>query len=102
MEDKKLEEVLQIIDPKRRVFLKRLVAGAAFAVPLVASYSVKDLGAQVIGSPGTTTTSDASTTTALTTTMMTTTTTDPLTTTTITMMTTTMTTAIVVSTTETF
>jgi len=54
MDDKKLEEVLRIVDPKRRDFLKKLVVGAAFTVPIVASYSVKDLGAQMIGSPVTT------------------------------------------------
>ena len=55
MDDKKVEEVLRIVDPKRRDFLKKLVVGTAFTVPIVASYSVKELGAQVIGSPGTTT-----------------------------------------------
>jgi hypothetical protein len=54
MDDKKLEEVLRIVDPKRREFLKKLVVGTAFTVPIVASYSVKDLGAQMIGSPVTT------------------------------------------------
>jgi len=63
MEDKKLEEVLQIVDPKRRAFLKKLVVGAAFTVPLVASYSVKELGAQMIGSPPITSTATASTVT---------------------------------------
>ena len=39
----KVDEVLRDVDPRKRAFLKRLIVGAAFAVPMVASYSVKDL-----------------------------------------------------------
>ena len=41
--DDKLEPVLDGVDPRKRMFLKKLIAGTAFAVPVVASYAVKDL-----------------------------------------------------------
>jgi hypothetical protein len=40
--DEKVDELLRDVDP-RRAFLKKLIVGTAFAVPMVASYSVKDL-----------------------------------------------------------
>ena len=43
MTDDELEPVLQDVDPRKRAFLKKLIVGTAFAVPVVASYSVKDL-----------------------------------------------------------
>jgi hypothetical protein len=41
--DERLDPVLEGVDPKKRAFLKKLIVGTAFAVPMVASYSVKDL-----------------------------------------------------------
>ena len=41
--DGRLEPVLDGVDPRKRLFLKKLIVGTAFAVPVVASYSVKDL-----------------------------------------------------------
>jgi hypothetical protein len=43
MENEKLERVLRTVDPARRLFLKRFLFGATFAVPIVASYSVKNV-----------------------------------------------------------
>ena len=43
MADDKLEPVLRVADPRKRMFLKKLIVGTAFAVPVIASYSVKDL-----------------------------------------------------------
>jgi hypothetical protein len=39
----RLEPVLDGVDPRKRLFLKKLIVGTAFAVPVVASYSVKNL-----------------------------------------------------------
>jgi len=39
----RLEPVLDGVDRRKRLFLKKLIVGMAFAVPVVASYSVKDL-----------------------------------------------------------
>ena len=55
MADDKLDAVLGQVDPRKRAFLKKLIVGTAFAVPMVASYSVKDL-AFAQGSLTTTTT----------------------------------------------
>ena len=41
--DEKVDELLRDVDPRKRAFLKKLIVGTAFAVPMVASYSVKDL-----------------------------------------------------------
>ena len=41
--DDRVDSVLQDVDPQKRALLKKLIVGAAFAVPMVASYSVKDL-----------------------------------------------------------
>jgi len=43
MAEDKFEQVLKVVDPGKRDFLKKLVVGAAFAVPTIASFSVKDL-----------------------------------------------------------
>lgn len=43
MDTDKIEQVLRTVDPAKRTFLKKLVIGAAFAIPIIASYSVKDL-----------------------------------------------------------
>lgn len=43
MENEKLERVLRTVDPARRLFLKRFLFGATFAVPIVASYSLKNV-----------------------------------------------------------
>ena len=55
MNDQQLEQVLNKVDPGRRSMLKKLVLGAGFAVPVIASFSVKELSAAGVGSPGTTT-----------------------------------------------
>ena len=39
----RLDPVLEGVDPRKRAFLKKLIVGTAFAVPMVASHSVKDL-----------------------------------------------------------
>jgi|SRR5579872_2517950 len=56
MNDEKLEQVLQKVEPEKRSMLKKLVVGAAFAVPVIASFSVKELAAAGTGSFATTTT----------------------------------------------
>lgn len=56
MAEDKVDDVLRNVDPARRSFLKQLVIGAGFALPIVASYSVKDLAYAGVGSPTTTTT----------------------------------------------
>lgn len=43
MDNKGLEDLLRTVDPAKRLFLKKVVLGAAFALPIIASYSVKDL-----------------------------------------------------------
>ena len=53
MNDKKLEQVLDKVDPGRRTMLRKLVLGAGFAVPVIASFSVKELAAAGTGSLGT-------------------------------------------------
>ena len=50
MENEKLEHVLRTVDPAKRAFVRKVVIGAAFAVPIVASYSVKDLAYATVGS----------------------------------------------------
>lgn len=39
----KVDGLLRDVDPRKRALLKKLIVGTAFAVPMVASYSVKDL-----------------------------------------------------------
>jgi hypothetical protein len=51
MADDRLEPLLQAADPGKRALLRKLVLGTAFAVPMVASYSVKDLAVAQQGSP---------------------------------------------------
>ena len=41
--DDKLDPVLDGVDPRKRLLLKKLIMGTAFALPVIASYSVKDL-----------------------------------------------------------
>ena len=63
MNDEKLERVLSTVeDPARRAALKKLALGAAFAVPLIMSFSVTELHAQGMGSGNTTTTSTSTVT----------------------------------------
>jgi hypothetical protein len=50
MGDDKLDRALRTVDPGRRALLKKLVLGAAFAVPIVLSFSVKDLAHAQTGS----------------------------------------------------
>jgi len=51
MADDKLEQALSAVDPKKRDLLKKMLVGAAFAVPTVASFSVRDLAYGQISSP---------------------------------------------------
>ena len=66
MNDEKLERVLKDVEPARRAALKKLVLGAAFSIPLIASFSVGDLHAAGLGSGNTTTTTSATITSFLT------------------------------------
>src|SRR5262249_7750762 len=50
MANNKFEEALAGLDVEKRALLKRIVAGAAFAVPTIASFAVSDLAAGPIGS----------------------------------------------------
>ena len=43
MADDELDSVLDRIDPEKRAFLKKLIAGTAFVVPTVASFSMDGL-----------------------------------------------------------
>jgi hypothetical protein len=62
MGDDKLEHVLRTVDAGKRSFLRKLITGASFAVPIVASYSAKDLAYAQVGSPTTCTNTDTITT----------------------------------------
>jgi hypothetical protein len=62
MANQNLERVLQIVDPAKRDFLKKMIIGTAFVVPTVASFAVADLAYGQVGSPGTTTTLTLTTT----------------------------------------
>jgi hypothetical protein len=53
MNEEKLDSALQTVDPGRRAIIKKLVLGAAFAVPIIASFSVTELHAQAVGSVST-------------------------------------------------
>ena len=54
--DDRLDPVLDGVDPRKRMFLKKLIVGTAFAVPVVTSYAVKDLAfAQSVTNATTTT-----------------------------------------------
>lgn len=55
MNDEKLGRVLEAVDPNRRAVLKKLLLGAAFSVPIIASFSVRDLARAQVGSGSTTT-----------------------------------------------
>jgi hypothetical protein len=50
MSDDRLDEVLKTVDPEKRGFIRKLVVGAAFVVPTVASFAVSDLAYAHIGS----------------------------------------------------
>jgi len=56
MNNQKLEQVLEKVEPEKRSTLRKLVLGASFAVPVIASFSVKELASAATGSFGTTTT----------------------------------------------
>ena len=43
MASNKFEQALAVLDPSKRALLKRIVAGAAFAVPAISSFAVGDL-----------------------------------------------------------
>jgi hypothetical protein len=53
-DNRKLEGVLENIDPGKRDFIKGLVVGVGFAIPTIASFSVTDLAMAQPGSPPTT------------------------------------------------
>jgi len=55
MEKERFEQVLSTLDPSKRALLKRIVVGAAFAVPIISSFPVKDLAFGQVGSITTTT-----------------------------------------------
>ncbi|MGE0448802.1 MAG: hypothetical protein AB7Q29_04390 [Vicinamibacterales bacterium] len=42
------DEVFDTIDPAKRRFIKTLVAGAGFAAPMVASFSMKGVSSYVV------------------------------------------------------
>jgi len=67
MNDEKLARVLDTVDPNRRVVLKKLVLAATFSVPIIASFSIRDLAnAQVGSGPESTSTATASSSTSTT------------------------------------
>jgi hypothetical protein len=43
-------KVLDVVNPSKREFVKKLIIGTAFAVPLVSSVAVADLSAGAVGS----------------------------------------------------
>jgi hypothetical protein len=45
MSEENFERVLESVDPARRATFRKLVPNAAFSVPVIASFSVKELGA---------------------------------------------------------
>lgn len=49
MSNEGLDQVLRTVDPAKRATLKKLVLGTAFAIPMIASYSVKDLAYGQLG-----------------------------------------------------
>ena len=55
MKNEKLEQLLRTVDPSKRLFLRKFLLGAAFAVPIIASYSVKDLAYAIDPCPNTAT-----------------------------------------------
>ena len=57
MDERKLERILDRVDRDRRAVLKKLIMGAAFSIPIIASFSVGELHADGLGSGPTTTTS---------------------------------------------
>jgi hypothetical protein len=63
MTEEKLDSALEAVDPGRRAMIKKLVLGAAFAVPIIASFSVTDLHAQAVGSLSTSTVTSITTVT---------------------------------------
>jgi hypothetical protein len=81
MGNEKLDQVLRTVDPEKRASLKKLVVGTAFAVPIIASYSVKDLAYGTVGSCPVTSTITVTKTGVVVTTVTQTTTVVPITTT---------------------
>jgi hypothetical protein len=55
MAEDDLERALGDVDPEKRAFLKQLAVGTAFAVPIISSFSVKDLSLAEASSGPTTT-----------------------------------------------
>lgn len=52
MSEDPLDEVLEQVDSSRRSFLKRMAVGAAFATPVVSSFSMSSLSLNVAGAQG--------------------------------------------------
>src|ERR1700683_3020022 len=50
MNEGKFERVLEAVDPDRRAVLKKLMLAATFSVPIVLSFSVRDLAQAATGS----------------------------------------------------
>ena len=48
MSNENFERVFQTVDPARRAIFEKLVANATFTVPVVASFSVSELGADAM------------------------------------------------------
>lgn len=48
MTEENFEGLFQTVDPAGRASFKKLVANAAFTVPVIASFSVKELGADAM------------------------------------------------------
>jgi hypothetical protein len=62
MSDEKFERVFRTVDANRRATLKKLVTGAAFSVPIIASFSVPDLANAQVDSGATTTATEVTVT----------------------------------------
>lgn len=49
MNNEKFGRVLAKVDPSRRAIMKKLVLAATFSVPIIASFSVRDLANAQVG-----------------------------------------------------
>lgn len=52
MNEESFDDALDQVEPGRRSFLKRLAIGAAFATPVVSSFSMKGLSLNVAAAQG--------------------------------------------------
>jgi hypothetical protein len=55
-DEQRIDAALQTVDPDKRGALRKIIAGAAFAVPTIASFAVSDLAVAQVGSGVTLTT----------------------------------------------